>query len=88
MNEQEKFVISDMALASVLIFFGEPMIDVKKNDKDEIEFIFNQSLDLQNLVKGYSLGELSVEPRRFALVMKEIKKIIFTQKNNIERREI
>jgi len=86
MKKQEQFITNDMTMSAVLIFFGEMMVDVQKNENQEVEFIFNQSLDLQDLVKAYSLGELNVEPRRFSVVLRDVKKIIFVQKNNLGRR--
>jgi len=84
MSEQQ-FITNDMIMSAVLIFFGEMMVDVKKNENQEVEFIFSQSLDLQDLVKAYSLGALNVEPRRFSVVLRDVKKIIFVQKGNLER---
>jgi hypothetical protein len=65
---------------AVLAYFGEEMMDTGKNSKGDIEFIFNQSPNLQDLIKAYSMNELSVNPRQFSVALKDVKKIIYSQK--------
>lgn len=77
MNE---YKTTDMTIAAVLVYFGEEMVDTGKNSKRDVEFIFNQSPNLQDLVKAYSMNELSVNPRQFSVALKDVKKIIYSQK--------
>lgn len=76
----EEFRTTDLVLASVLTYFAQSMSDISRNEKKEIEFIFQTTSDLQQLTKSFSLGELTVEPRRFSVVLKDLKKILYTQK--------
>lgn len=83
MNEQIKnFSTNDITIASVLAYFGQELVEVNKNIRGDIEFSFRQSPDLQDIVKGFSLEELSVNPRRFSIVLKDMKKILYTYKES------
>lgn len=79
---QEPYKTSDMTIASVLAYFGQEMIDIDKTDKGDIEFIFRQSENLSDLVKAYMLDEISVSPKRFSVVLRDIKKILYTAKKS------
>lgn len=76
----DEYKTTDMTIAAVLAYFGEEMMDTGKNSKGDIEFIFNQSPNLQDLIKAYSMNELSVNPRQFSVALKDVKKIIYSQK--------
>ena len=78
----ENFITTDLVLATVLSYFGENLSDTNKNEKGEIEFIFSKTTDLEQLVKSFALDELTVSPRRFSIVLKDMKKILYTQKIN------
>lgn len=79
-NQQNTFTCNDMVICAVLAYFGEEMIDVQKDHKDDIQFVFKQSPNLQDIVKGYALDEIEVSPKRFAVALRDVKKIIFSHK--------
>jgi len=79
MNEQYK--TNDMTIAAVLAYFGQEMIDVGKTNNGDVEFVFKQSNNLNDLIKAYMLDEISVSPKRFAIALKDIKRIIYSQKS-------
>jgi hypothetical protein len=77
----QKFRTTDLILASTLAYFGQSLIEVNKNIRGEVEFIFHENSDLKEIVNQFNLSELQVSPRRFAVVLKDMKKILYTQKN-------
>ena len=79
MNEQYK--TTDMTIAAVLAYFGEEMVDAGKNSKGDIEFTYNQTTNLVDLVKAYSLDEIQISPRRFAIALKDMKRVVYAYKN-------
>jgi hypothetical protein len=77
----EKYTTSDMTIAAVLAYFGEEMIDADKNSKGDVIFTFNQTNNVVDLVKAFSLDELDVSPRRFAIALKDMKRVVYAYKN-------
>lgn len=76
----KNFITTDLVLTATLAYFGQNLLDVKKDIGNDVEFIFDETPDIKQLMKSFSLGELTVEPRRFAIVLKDVKKNIYLQR--------
>lgn len=72
--------VSDLALASSIQYLGFPLVAINRDPKvhPKVNFIFEKSDDLNSAIHRYWEGLLTVEPRAYWNIARELKSRIRT----------
>jgi len=73
----EFFETSDLALASVLYYFGYQIETINKQNLNKSIFIFSRDAKIDQIIESFWKHELSVEPAQFFALTKEIKSRLY-----------
>lgn len=76
MNQTNLFTTSDLALA-ITISLHFPIKFVDRSNDSRVEFAFDNSTELQQLVQQFWQDQLRVEPKRFYQQLRIIKGRIY-----------
>lgn len=69
---------SDLALATVLSLYS-PIQSIESTDNRRVLFIFDKTLEIDDLISKFWIGELRVEPQQYFNQLKIIKTRIYSQ---------
>lgn len=72
-----KYQTCDLNLATTLIYFWYPIQDINKSNTSRIEFIFNDTERLSDILDKYYRKQLQVEPISFLSNLKLLKQRIY-----------
>lgn len=79
-NENEKqFLSSDFYISAYLLAVGVNLLGVNRENPRRLFFVFEDFNDRQKLVEDFLLGRGSVQPKRYASAIKELKDLIHAQ---------
>jgi len=79
-NANEKqFESSDFYISAFLLAKEVKLLDVNRENPRRLSFVFEDFEDRQKLIEDFLLGRGSVEPKRYASAIKELKDLIHAQ---------
>lgn len=72
-NQDIIFETSELPLCAALIYHGHTIDAIDKRDPSRVVFCFPQSQSLVDAIQEYWAGNMSVEPKRFWSIQRELK---------------
>lgn len=73
----DTYKTNDTGLSATLMCLGFKVIELDKQNPKEVQFIFEESNDLQEYVQDYYLRQLKVEPNKLLSNLKLLKTRIY-----------
>lgn len=77
-SNANQFVTADFYVSAFLLAKGVKLLNVNRENGRKLEFIFSVSTAKQRLVNDFWLGQGSVEPKRYAAAIKDLKALIYS----------
>jgi hypothetical protein len=68
---------SDFNVCSVLMYFGNHLININRTDPRRCIFILSRSEYSDTIVEQFFNGKLLVDPRQFIVIQKDLKSRIY-----------
>lgn len=75
---QKQFSTFDLGLVASLISTGFPLLDLDKSNPKKVQFLFEDSNDIQAVIKDYWLDNLQVNARTYFDNLKAVKNRIYS----------
>jgi len=72
------FYTSDLGLASAMVSVGIPLISLDKSNPKRVEFVFEETKELQEAINSYWSSDLLVSPLTYFNAMKMLKNRIYS----------
>ena len=73
MKNDEILKISDLTLATTLLFLGYKFVYLDMTNPSRIVFEFSKNKSIQETIDKYWSGQISVEPKNFNNIQRELK---------------
>jgi len=77
--KQNEYKITDLNLASILTTLGHTIKRLDKENSRRVIFVFEDELEIQNVIGNYWSGALSVDPRKLFDNQKMLKSRIYNE---------
>lgn len=76
---ENQFECSDFYISALVLAKGVKLLGVNRENPRRLLFVFEDFEGRQELVEDFLLGRGSVEPKRYASAIKELKDLIHAQ---------
>lgn len=79
LTNKNYFETTAFDLVCTLVYLGFKIESIERKDQPRANFIFQRKKGMDQVIKSYWKGKLSVEPKRFYYCQREIKAMLYQE---------